>query len=110
MKDAYGKIIESMYWACQANKQTILNGADPEEVLRSKSDPNCRAWKLKLMGKESVDPTSLVDDLPIGPQMASEIVSIKPQEVMELVEEKLTGKTQKQTNAIKTTIANICRS
>ena len=62
------------------------------------------------MGKESVDPTSLVDDLPIGSQMASEIVSIKPQEVMELVEEKLTGKTQKQTNAIKMTIANICRS
>ena len=33
MRDAYGKIIESMYWACQANKQTIVNGADPEEVL-----------------------------------------------------------------------------
>ena len=79
-------------------------------VLRSIPDPNCRAWKLKFTGKESVDPTSLVDDLPIGPQMASEIVSIKPQEVMELVEEELTGKTQKQTNEIKMTIADICRS
>ena len=42
--------------------------------------------------------------------MASEIVLIKPQEVMELVEEELTSKTQKQTNEIKMTIANICRS
>ena len=100
MKDAYGKIIESMYWACRGNKQTILNDVDPEEVLRSIPDPNCHTWKLKLTGKESVDPTSLVDDLPIGPQMASEIVLIKPQEVMELVEEELTGKTQKQTDML----------
>ena len=73
-------------------------------------DLKCCAWKLKLSGKDSVDPTSLVDDVPIGPQTASEIVSMKPQEVMEVVEEELVGKTQKQTNAIKTTIANICRS
>ena len=110
MKDTYRKIIESMYWASRANKQTILNSVDPEEVLRSIPDPNCHAWNLKLTGKESVDPTSLVDDLPIGPQMASEIVSMKSQEVMELVEEELTSKMQKQTNAIKTTIANTCRS
>ena len=110
MRDVYGKIIESMYWACQANKQTIVNNADPEEVLRLIPDPKCRAWKLKMLGKDSVDPTSLVDDLPIGLQTTSKIVSMKPQEVMEMVEEELAGKIQKRTNAIKTTIVNICRS
>ena len=92
MKDAYGKIIRSMYWACQANKQTIVNGADLEEVIRSIPDPKCHAWKLKLSGKDSVDPSSLVEDLPIGPQTASKIVSMKPQEVMEVVEEELAEK------------------
>ena len=28
MKDTYGKVIESMFWACKANKQTILNGVE----------------------------------------------------------------------------------
>ena len=110
MKDAYGKIIRSMYWACQANKQTIVNGADPEEVIWSIPDPKCHAWKLKLSGKDSVDPTSLVEDFQIGPQTASEIVLMKPQEVMEVVEEELAGKTPQQMNAIKTTIVNICKS
>ena len=110
MCDAYGKTIESMYWACRANKLTIVNRADPAEVLQAVRDPKCREWKLKLSKKDSVDPTTLVDDLPIGLQTASEVISMKPEEVMELVEKELTGKTPRQTNAIKTTIANICRS
>ena len=110
MKDTYGKIIQSMFWACKVNKQTIMNGVEPEEVLWSIPDPKCCAWKLKFSGKVAVDPTSLVNDLPIGPQTTSEIVSMKPQEVMELVEEELVRQSPKQLNAIKTTIANICRS
>ena len=87
-----GKVIESMYWACRANKQTIVNGADPNEVLAAIPDPKGKAWRLKLNGKESVDLTTLVDDLPIGPKTASQIVSMKPQEVIELVEEEIAGK------------------
>ena len=33
MRENYGKVIKSMFWAVKANKQTILNGADPDEVL-----------------------------------------------------------------------------
>ena len=33
ISEEYGKVIQSMFWAVQANKQTILNGADPVEVL-----------------------------------------------------------------------------
>ena len=32
-----------MFWAVKANKQTILNRADPDEVLASIPDPNCKA-------------------------------------------------------------------
>ena len=78
MQDAYWKIIKSMYWACKANKQTIMNGADPAEVLQAVRDLKCKAWKMKLNIKDSVDPTALVDDLPIALQTASQMVSMKP--------------------------------
>ena len=42
--EEYGKVIQSMFWAVKANKQTILNGGDPDEVLASIPDPKCRAW------------------------------------------------------------------
>ena len=77
----------------KANKQTILNGADPDEVLVSIPDPKCRAWRMKLTGKMAVYPGTLVDDTEIGPQTASEIMSLKPQEIFELVEDELVGKT-----------------
>ena len=48
MHDAYLKIIESFYWVCKANKQTIVNGAEPKEVLQSIKDPKCKAYKMKL--------------------------------------------------------------
>ena len=80
------------------------------KFLRSIPDLTCRAWKLKLSGRDAVDPTSLVEELPIGPQTASEILSMEPQDVIELVEDKLEGKTLKEMNQIKTTIANICRA
>ena len=109
MRETYGKVITSMFWAVKANKQTILNEADPDEVLASILDPKCKAWRLKLNGKMALDPGTLVDDAMIGPQMASQIVSMKPQEVIELVEEELTGKTREQVNTIKKCISNICR-
>ena len=58
MKVEYGKVIESFYWACKANKQTICNDAKLDEVLTSIKDASCKAWKLKLSGKESADPTT----------------------------------------------------
>ena len=41
--------------------------------------------------------------------MASQIVSMKLQEVIELVEEEITGKTREQINTIKKCILKICR-
>ena len=77
-----------MFWAVKANKQMILNGADPDEVLASIPDPKCRAWRMKLNGKMAVDPGTLINDTEIGPQTALEMMNMKPQEVFELVEEK----------------------
>ena len=104
-----GKVIQSMFWVVKANKQTILNGTDPAEVLASVPDARCKAWRLKLNGKTAVDPTTLVDDTDIGPQMASDVMNLKPQEIFELVEEELVGKMPEQVNTIKKCIGNICR-
>ena len=109
IRENYSKVIQSMFWAVKANKQTILNGADPDEVLASIPDPKCRAWQMKLNGKMAVDPGTLVDDTEIGPQTASEMMKMKPQEVFELVKEELVGKTKEQINAIKKCIGNVCR-
>ena len=58
MKAEYSKVIESFYWAYKAIKQMICNDAKPDEVLASIKDPLCKAWKLKLTGKDSMDPTT----------------------------------------------------
>ena len=108
ISEEYAKVIQSMFWAVKVNKQTILNGADPAEVLASVPDARCKAWQLKLNGKTMIDPTTLVDDTDIGPQMASEVINVKPQEIFELVEEDLVGKTPEQVNSIKKCIGNIC--
>ena len=107
--EEYGKVIQSMFWTVKANKQTILNGADPVEVLASIPDARCKAWRLKLSGKTMIDPTTLVDDTEIGPQMASDVMNLKPQEIFELVEDELVGKMKEQVHAIKKCIGNICR-
>ena len=109
IRENYSKVIQSMFWAVKVNKQTILNGADPDEVLASIPDPKCKAWRLKLNGKTAVDPGTLVDDTDIGPQTASQMMSMKPQEVFELVEEELVGKSKEQVIAIKKCIGNICK-
>ena len=111
MKIEYGKVIESFYWACKANKQTICNDAKPDEVLASVKDASCKAWKLKLSGKESADPTTLIAEELVAPQRASDVVSFKnPDEILEAVKEELAGKTPVQIKELKITIANICRS
>ena len=107
--EEYGKVIQSMFWAVKANKQTILNGADPADVLTSVPDARCKAWKLKLSGKTAIDLTTLVESTEIGPQMVSDVVSLKPQEIFELVEDELVGKSKEQVNIIKKCIGNICR-
>ena len=98
-----------MFWAVKTNKQTILNRADVDEVLASIPDPKCKAWRMKLNRKTAVDPGMLVDDTDIGPQVASEMMTMKPQEVFELVEEELVRKNREQINAIKKCISNICK-
>ena len=46
-----------------------------------------RRGKLKLSGKESVDPTTLVAEQPVAPQRASDAVSFKnPDEILEACE------------------------
>ena len=62
---------------------------------------------MKLNGKTAVDPGTLVDDTDIGPQTTSQMMSMKPQEVFELVEEELVGKSKEQIDAIKKCIGNI---
>ena len=109
ISEEYAKVIQSMFWAVKANKQTILNGADPAEVLVSVPDARCKAWRLKLNRKMAVDPTTLVEDTEIGPQMASDVMNLKPEEIFELVEEEMVGKTKEQVNTIKKCIRNICR-
>ena len=109
ISEEYAKVVQSMFWAVKANKQTILNGADPAEVVASVPDARCKAWRLKLSGKTAVDPTTLVDITDIGPQMASDIVNLKPQEIFELVEDELVGKSQEEVSRIKKCIGNICR-
>ena len=109
VSEEYAKVVQSMFWAVKANKQTILNGADPAEVVASVPDARCKAWRLKLNGKTAVDPTTLVDIADIGPQMASDIVNLKPQEIMELVEDELVGKSEQEVGRIKKCIGNICR-
>ena len=111
MRAEYGKVIESFYWVCKANKQTICNDAVLDDILTSIKDPLCKAWKLKLNGKESVDPTTLIPEQPVAPQRASDAVSFKnPDEILEAVKEELAGKTPIQIKELKITIANICRS
>ena len=107
--EEYGKVIQSMLWAVKVNKQTILNGADPVEVLVSIPNARCKAWRLKLKDKTMVDPVTLVDDTEIGPQMASDVINMKLQQILELVEEELARKTKEQVNTIKKCIGNICR-
>ena len=109
IRENYSKVIQSMFWAVKANKQTILNGADPDEILASILDLKCKAWRLKLNGKTAVDPGTLLDDTDIGPQTASQMMSMKLQEVFELVEEELVGKSKEQVSAIKKCIGNVCR-
>ena len=111
MRAEYGKVIESFFWACKANKQTICNNAIPEDVLASVKDPLCKVWKLKLNGKDSVDPTTLVPEPLVAPQRASDVISFKnPDEILEAVKEELEGKTPIQIKELKIMIANICRS
>ena len=109
ISEEYAKVIQSMFWAVKANKQTILNGADPADVLVSIPDARCKAWRLKLSGKTAIDPTTLVESTDIGPQMASDAVNLKPQEIFELVEDELVGKSKEQVSTIKKCIGNICR-
>ena len=45
IKEAYGQVVESFYWACRANKNTIIEDADRDKILQSIKDPTCRAWK-----------------------------------------------------------------
>ena len=111
MRAEYGKVIKSFFWACKANKQTICNETVLEDVLASVKDPLCKAWKLKLSRKDSVDPTPLVPEPVIAQQRALDIVSFKnPDEILEAVKGELEGKTPVQIKEPKITIANICRS
>ena len=110
MKAEYGKIIESFYWVLKANKQTICTDAVPADVLASIKDPTCKAWKLKLDGRQNVDPTTLVPEPAVTPQRASEAVSFKPDEILEAVKSELEGKTELQKKELRITIANVCRS
>ena len=110
IQEAYGQVIESFYWACRANKNTIIEDVDKDEILRSIKDPTCKAWKMKLTGRKMLDPTSVIEQGPIGPQTASEMVYMKPEEMFQMLEEELATKTPAEQQHIKDTIKNLCKS
>ena len=92
MRVEYGKVIESFFWACKANKQMICNDAVPEDVLASIKDLSCKAWKLKLNGKDRADQTTLVPEPAVAPQRALDAISFKrPDEILEAVKGELEG-------------------
>ena len=110
IRENYSKVIQSMFWAVKANKQMILNWADVDEVLASIPDPKCKAWWMKLNGKSTVDPGTLVDNTDIGPQTASQMMSMKPQEVFELVEEELVERAKNRSTQSKSVSAVFVRN
>ena len=110
MRDKYGKIIDSFYWACMVNKNMIIEGADQEQVLQLIKDPMCNAWKAKLKGKKTVDLTTLVDEEPIAPQRASQMISMKPAEVWELFKEEMNTKSPEQVEMLKNMIKALLKS
>ena len=87
-----------------AKKNTIVENADRQQVLQSINDLMCKSWKLKLKGKMTVDPSTLVDEGEIAPQKASQMISMKPAEVWELVEEEMSMKSPDQVKMMKDTI------
>ena len=107
--EAYRQVVESFYWACRANKNTIIEDADRDEILSAIKDPTCRAWKMKLSGRKMLDPTSIIQEETIGPQMASEIVSMNLEEMFQMLEEELEMKTPEEVQHIKNTIKNLCK-
>ena len=50
---------------------------------------------MKLNGTMAVDPVTLVEDTQIGPQMASDVMNLKTEEIFELVEEELVGQNER---------------
>ena len=88
----------------------IIEGADPEQVLQLIRDPKCKAWKMKLNGKKMVDLTALVDDNQIALQTASQMISLKPTEVWELVEEEVSAKKPEQIRMLKDRTKSLCKS
>ena len=107
MHEAYGQILKSFYWACRANKNNIIEDTDRDQVLQSIKNPSCKAWKMKLNGRKMVDPTSIIDEAPIGPQMASELVSMKLEEMFEMLEEEIARKTPEQVQHIAVKIPEV---
>ena len=56
ISEEYAKVIQSMFWAVRANKQMILNGADPAEVLVSVPDARCKALAIESKRKNNGGP------------------------------------------------------
>ena len=108
--EAYGQVIESFFWACKANKNNIIDDVDRDAILQSVKDPTCKAWKLKLSGRKTLDPTSIIQEESIGLQTAWEIVSLKPDDMFEMLEEEMAMKTPAEEKHIKDTIKNLCKS
>ena len=65
---------------------------------------------MKLAGRKTLDPMSIIQEEPIGPQTASEIVSMNPEEMFQMREEELEMKTPEEVQQIKNTIKNQCKS
>ena len=56
----YSKLIQSIYWACQAVGISSIKDADVDAVLQNIKDPTCRAWMLHLRGIKEATPYDLL--------------------------------------------------
>ena len=56
----YSKLIQSIYWACQAVGISSIKDADVDAVLQNIKDLTCRAWMLHLRGIKEATPFDLL--------------------------------------------------
>ena len=108
-RENYSKVIQSMFWAVKANKQMILNGADPDKVLASIPDPKCRVWQMKFNGKNASRPWNI--SRRYGNRTANGIRNDENEATgsFRIGQGGAGGKSKEQISGIKKCIGNVCR-
>ena len=56
IEEAYGQVVESFYWACRANKNTIIEDADRDKIFAVDQGSNLPSLENEVVRKENVGP------------------------------------------------------